>query len=154
VSDEPTDVLLRDVSESDLAVFFEHQLDPDANAMANFAPRDRDAFTAHWNRILGDETVLTKTILADGQVAGNVVSWRRAGARLVGYWIGKDFWGRGIATRALSAFLDYDTARPLHAHVARHNAASIRVLEKCGFTISGEDTVDDVEELILELRAS
>ena len=76
--------------------------------------------------------------------------------RLVSYWIGKEHWGKGVATRALAAFLHIVTERPLHARVAKHNVASIRVLEKCGFSLereeSGEVTDKDVVELVLVLR--
>lgn len=150
------DVILRDVMEEDLAIFFEQQRDPDANQMAAFPPRDRDAFTAHWSKVLADQTVTKKTILFHGHVAGNIVSWEQSAKTLVGYWIGKNYWGKGIATRALSAFLNDLTARPLYAHVAKHNIASIRVLEKCGFTVCGEDRVtsdtgEEVEEFIFRL---
>jgi len=118
--------------------------------MAAFPPRDRNAFMAHWTRILADETVIKKTILFDGDVAGNVVSFVRSGEREVGYWIGKNYWGRGVATQALSEFLDHVEARPLYGHVARHNVASIRVLQKCGFRISGEEQ----EDVILKLEAN
>lgn len=155
-----TEILLRDVTEDDLPVFFEHQLDPEANQMASFPARDREAFTAHWTKILGDDTVTTKTILFDGEVAGNVVSWEQSGERLVGYWIGRQYWGKGVATRALSEFLGHVTTRPLYARVAKHNVASLRVLEKCGFSVSGHDTApadtggEKVEEVILKLEAS
>jgi len=126
--------------------------------MAAFRARDREAFMAHWEtKILGDDSVAKKTILLDGQVAGYVVSFERSGKRQVGYWVGKEFWGRGIATRALSAFLDCVEARPQYAHVAKHNVASIRVLEKCGFTICGEDKTpsnlggEEVEEFVMRL---
>ena len=145
------DVELRDVIEADLPVFFEQQLDPDAVRMAAFPSRDRDAFTAHWGRILGDETVIKKAVLLDGRVAGNVVSWEQDGDRLVGYWIGKEYWGKGVATRALSEFLGQVNTRPLYARVAKHNVASIRVLEKSGFIVSGEGEADDVEELVMKL---
>ena len=141
---------MREVKEDDLPVFFEHQLDPDATRMAAFPPRDRNAFMAHWTRIMADETVIKKTILFDGELAGNVVSFVRSGEREVGYWIGKNYWGRGVATQALSEFLDYVETRPLYAHVARHNVASIRVLQKCGFRISGEEQ----EDVILKLEAN
>lgn len=150
-------VWLRDVTEDDLPIFFDHQLEPDANHMAAFPARGRDAFMAHWMKILGDKTVTTKTILFDGHVAGNVVNWQQSGQLEVGYWIGKEYWGKGIATQALSQFLGHVTVRPLYAHVAKHNIASVRVLEKCGFTISGEDKVsfgvpgEEVEEIILKL---
>jgi RimJ/RimL family protein N-acetyltransferase len=134
------DVSLRDVTDNDLPLFFEHQLDPEANRMAAFPARDRSAFMAHWTRIMGDDTIIKKTVLFDGQVAGNVVSFDKDGQREVGYWIGTRFWGKGVATAALSTFLDLVKMRPLHARVAKHNVASIRVLEKCGFEISGEDS--------------
>ncbi len=151
--------MLRDVDESDLPILFVHQRDPEANRMAAFPPRDREAFLAHWGKILRDETVIKKTIVVDGQVAGNVVSFESSGQRLVGYWIGKEFWDKGIATRALVAFLGYEKARPLHARVAKHNIGSIRVLEKCGFIVCGEDkfsssTGDEIEELIMQLNAT
>jgi len=159
-NDVSGDVRLRDVIEADLPVFFEQQLDPDANRMAAFPARDRDAFNAHWSRILSDEAVTKKTILFDGHVAGNVMSFEQSGDRLVGYWTGKEYWGKGVATRALSEFLGHEKARPLYAHVAKHNVASIRVLEKCGFTVSGEDRApsdvggEEVEELIMKLGAN
>jgi hypothetical protein len=103
--------------------------------MAAFPARDRDAFMAHWAKIRADEALMTRAILLDGQVVGNIGSWEHDRKRLVGYWIGKSYWGRGVATRALSAFLGVVKARPLYAHVAKHNIGSIRVLEKCGFTM-------------------
>lgn len=130
--------MLRDVTPDDLPIFFEHQRDPDANRMADFPAREWDAFMAHWRaNVLGDASARKQTIVVDGDVAGNILSWAHAGRRLVGYWLGRGYWGRGVATAALSAFLQYDTTRPLHAYVAAHNAGSIRVLEKCGFQRAG-----------------
>ena len=124
--------------------------------MAAFPARDREAFMAHWTKIMADDSVILKTVVVDGHVAGNVVSWvERKGRPVVGFWIGREHWGKGIATGALSAFLGHVKARPLFAHVAKHNVASKRVLEKCGFTESSElaDVPGDgVEELLLELR--
>jgi RimJ/RimL family protein N-acetyltransferase len=147
-----SDVLLRDVTEEGLAIFFEQQLDPEANHMA--------AFTEHWTRILRDETITKKTILFDGLVAGHILSFEQFGRPEVRYWIGKRYWGKGIATRALSKFLDHAKARSLYARAAKDNVASIRVLEKCGFEISGEDRGfsnargEEVEEFILKLEAN
>ena len=153
------DVRLRDVVDGDLPIFFEQQLDPDAVRMAAFPSRNRDAFMAHWKtKVLADATVAKKTILFDGEVAGNIVSFEQSGRPLVGYWIGKSYWGRGIATRALSEFLRQVHTRPLYAHVAKHNIGSIRVLEKCGFRVFGEGRVPfgpdigEVEELIFKLE--
>jgi RimJ/RimL family protein N-acetyltransferase len=55
----------------------------------------------------------------------------------IGYWLGRPYWGRGIATSAVAAFVAW--AAPVHglgrftARVFQGNAASIRVLERCGF---------------------
>jgi RimJ/RimL family protein N-acetyltransferase len=148
-------VHLRAVRDEDLPVLYEHQLDEVANRMAAFRPRDRDAFKAHWARILGDPSGLVRAIENDGTLVGNVGSWVGPGVRLVGYWIGREHWGRGIATAALRAFIEEDRSRPLHALVATQNLGSIRVLEKCGFARSDEQlaTGDDVEELVFRLDA-
>ena len=147
---------LRDVELSDLPIFYEQQLDADATRMAAFPARDRGAFDMHWTtNILGNPAAINQTIVVDGQVAGNIGSWPQDGVRLVGYWIGKEHWGKGIASRALAAFLHFVTERPLYAHVAKHNVGSIRVLEKCGFRLDseedGEDRGDDPGKAVVEL---
>lgn len=137
----PSDsIRLRDAIKDDLQVFFEQQLDPESNRMAAFAakdPSDREMFMAHWTKLMADPAVIIRTILFDGRVAGHVASFVRDDQRLVCYWLGKEFWGRGIATRALEIFLEQLTERPLHARAASDNLASIRVLEKCGFVKTG-----------------
>src|SRR5215470_8265293 len=146
--------VLREVVEADLPVFYEHQLDPEATAMAAFPPRDRDAFMAHWAKTLANDSALTWTVVCDGEVAGNIGCWEADGRRFVGYWIGREFWGRGLATQALAELVGLVAARPLNAYVVKSNVASIRVLEKCGFVEVGSHTGDDgIEELLLELRA-
>lgn len=132
-------VRLREVQEADLPVFFEHQRDPVANQMAAFAPRAYEAFMAHWAKIRQAPTGLIRTILCDEQVAGNIVCFEAAGKLEVGYWLGREFWGKGLATQALSIFLDLVPQRPLYAFVVKHNQGSRRVLEKCGFALSDEE---------------
>ena len=95
-------VLIRDVIESDLPIFFEQQLDPLANDMAGFPARDRETFMAHWARNLRNASGIHKTIIYADQVAGNIVSWEHDGEREIGYWFGREFWGKGIASRALA----------------------------------------------------
>lgn len=132
------EVTLRDVRAQDLPIFYQQQLDPEATAMAAFPARDRETFNAHWQKILHNEAILKQTILFNGRVAGNIVSFEQDGQRQVGYWLGKGYWGQGIATRALAAFLALERTRPLYAYAVRHNIASRRVLEKCGFTVTGK----------------
>ena len=132
-------VLLREVRKADLAAFFEHQCDPQAVRMASFPARDHEAFAAHWERVLADRANTVRTIDLGGGVAGYVAAFPLYGKTFVGYWLGRAYWGRGVATEALRQFLRIVAARPLCAFVARHNSASIRVLEKCGFTLSEQD---------------
>ena len=143
--------LLRDVVESDLDAFFEFQREPEANAMAVFPARDREAHYAHWHRILADDSLIQRTIVDGDEVVGNIGSWPQDGRRYVGYWVGREFWGKGLATRALQELTaEVVTERPLHAWVAARNTGSIRVLEKCGFVHVDTHTTD-IEELLFEL---
>ena len=139
------------MSEEDLPIFFEHQRDPVANRMAAFPPRESDAFMTHWGSILRDASVIVRTIELDGDVAGNVVLFGFEGRREVGYWIGREFWGRGVATLALSAFMQEVEERPIYAGVAETNVASIRVLEKCGFTAMETSDEEHVGEVLMRL---
>lgn len=150
-------VSLRRVIESDLAVFYEHQRDAQAVAMAAFPSRQREPHMLHWRKIMANPSNTLRTVVFESAVAGNMVSWDAADGREVGYWIGREFWGRGIATRALGLFLGEVLIRPLFAHVARNNLASRRVLEKCGFAVTGavgvlqEPGAEPVAELVLRL---
>jgi RimJ/RimL family protein N-acetyltransferase len=153
---------LREVRDEDLAVLFEQWADPVAVHMAAFtAPdhMDRDAFERRWSRLRADETVITRAIVVDEcEVAGTIGSWGDPDEREVTYWIGRPYWGKGIATCALTAFLTVDPARPLHARVAFDNLASRRVLEKCGFCLLAtersfaEARSAEIEELVLRLE--
>ena len=150
--------LLRDVAESDLDAFYQQQLDPEATAMALFPARDREAFDAHWRRVLADDSAVKRTIVDGGAVAGHVLCWEQDGRRLVGYWLGREFWGRGLASAGLAELVAELRHRPLHAWVAAGNVGSIRVLQKCGFgevkrrSEHDERIGEVVEELLFELR--
>jgi len=133
------EIRLREVLDADLPLFFAYQDDAMAQRMAAIPNRNRPDFEAHWSKIRADASTVIRTILVDGAVAGNILSFVRDGHREVGYWIGRPFWGRGVATEAVRSFLALDPWRPLFGHVAKHNGASMRVLEKCGFTFAGED---------------
>ena len=148
-------VILRNVSVEDLPIFFEHQRDAVALRMAAFRSRERDAFMTHWRtNVLRPENV-SRTVVVDRQVVGYVSSWEQDGRRLVAYWIGREHWGKGTATRALSEFLVLEPIRPLHAWVAVHNVGSIRVLEKCGFRAVAQEShqppPDAVAEVLMAL---
>lgn len=135
-------ISLREVRDSDLPVFFAQMADPDACRMAAFTakdPTDRGYFDAHWAKIRSDPANRNWTVLVDDAVAGHIAVFGPPQEREVTYWIGREYWGRGVATAALTALLDLVPTRPLHARAAADNTGSIRVLEKCGFTITGHD---------------
>ena len=129
---------LRSVLAADLVVFFDHQSDPDAAHMAAFTvrdPGDRAAFDRRWERILTQASITARTIELDDLVIGHVLAHPWGGSLEVSYWLGRPYWGRGLATRALTFFVAEVASRPLSAHVAQDNLASRRVLERCGFVL-------------------
>lgn len=139
------EVQLREVVDDDLRIIFDQQRDPVAWEMAAFAsrvPHDRGAFHDHWERILHDPDVVVRVIEGTGDLSGTVLGYVSAfpieGERHVGYWIGRDHWGRGIATAALQALIELLPDQALHAGTVADNSASQRVLQKCGFTRVGE----------------
>lgn len=135
-------ISLREVRDSDLSTFWEHLSDPTAQQVAAVTRKyhyDRGLFDSHWARIRSNPENLIRTVLADGEVVGHASVYGPPDEREVTYWIARAHWGRGIATAALTALLELDGTRPLYAHAAADNAGSIRVLEKCGFVITGHD---------------
>ena len=155
-------VVLREIEDRDLSVLFEHSTDPDAIRMAAFTspnPDDRTAFERRWARLRGDGSTTNRVIEIDGRVVGHIASFDLEGRREVTYWIGREDWGRGIATRALQEFLQLEATRPLYAGAASDNVGSIRVLTKCGFRTVGEGREfahgrnEETDEVVLRLDA-
>jgi RimJ/RimL family protein N-acetyltransferase len=153
-------VAIRDVESSDLPTFYEQQLDPEANRMAAFVsedPKDRAAFDTHWAKILSSPRIIKRTIVAEGQVAGHISCYPDGDHLEVTYWLGREFWGKGLATQALHRMLLLVLDRPIFARAAADNTGSIRVLQKCGFKIIGRNKDyangrgEDTEEFILRL---
>jgi len=153
------EVRIRDTTAADIPAFFAHQCDPAAIHMAAFPARSEYEFVAHWKRILANPDIVKKTIVHNRRVAGNLVGFEQSGKTLIGYWLGREHWGQGVATRALRQFLRVVTRRPVFAFVAKRNAGSVRVLQKCGFTIISEGigapdaNGEPVEEIALILDA-
>ncbi|WP_333773275.1 GNAT family N-acetyltransferase [Streptomyces sp. IBSBF 3136] len=155
MSGERPEVRLRAVTEEDLHVFLVQEHDPEAVRRSRFAPRPREAFLRHWReRVLGDPDCLVRTVVADGEPAGHVVSWTEGERRFVGYWLGRPYWGRGVGSRALGLFLELDRARPLYADPFAGNTASVRLLEKHGFERAGTVRHGEDEHVLLVLGGS
>jgi RimJ/RimL family protein N-acetyltransferase len=137
----PMEVVLRETIDADVPVFFAQMQEPEGIRMAAFTPEDPSdsaRFQAHWARIRQDPAVVARTIVGDsGQVVGHAAVFGPPGEREVTYWIGRQYWGRGVATAALRELLGVVPERPLHARAAADNTGSVQVLKKCGFVVTG-----------------
>lgn len=131
---------LRPTHPNDFDTLFMFQLDETANFLAAFtskSPSDKNAFIEKWTRLLSDETVNMRTILLENQIVGSIAKFEMDGNAEVTYWIGKQFWRKGIASNALRQFLEIEKTRPIYGRVAFDNYGSIKVLESCGFSQIG-----------------
>ena len=151
-------VRLRPIESGDLPRIFELQLDPESNRMAMVIPRTREAFDAHWAKIMTDPRNTTRAVLVGDELVGSISCFPMDGDEHVGYWIDRAHWGRGIASSALRMLLQEVPHRPLVASVATSNGASVRVLLKCGFVVEkvrlspATDRFPECEEAVLVLR--
>ncbi|MFF2176422.1 GNAT family N-acetyltransferase [Lysinibacillus sp. NPDC058147] len=91
-------------------------------------PFDWDSFIIHWNNILTDKDIIKQTTIVENNIVGHVLCFEQFGESEVSYWIGKEYWGKGIATKALREFLKQVTIRPLYACAAKDNVGSLKVL--------------------------
>ncbi len=156
-------VTLRRTTAADVRVLHGFEVDALSNELAGSKPRDWATFEARWVEILADADgsvtgVTPRVIVVDGVVVGAVNIAPHDGRDSIGYWIGREHWGRGIATRAVGLMLGEFTRRPLIATTAGHNAASMRVLEKNGFVVVSRRMTPETartvarETVTLELR--
>jgi len=155
------DIILRKTNTSDLQTLFEFQLDKDANYLAAFTsekPTDRKAYIEKWTKLLSDEKVNIQTILLDSDIVGSIAKFEMNRNAEITYWIGKEFWGKGIASSALKKFLKVEKTRPIYGRVAFDNIGSKKVLENCGFSKIGTEKgfanarAKEIEEFVFELK--
>jgi RimJ/RimL family protein N-acetyltransferase len=135
----PGKVSLRPAEAGDLPTFFQQETHPEANRMAVVNPRDIEGFRSARERNMTNPGIVARVIIVEGVVVGSISCFDWDGVRSVGDRIAREHWGKGIATRALAMLLEVVSLRPLHARVASSNVASIRVLEKCGFRVTGHE---------------
>lgn len=154
------EVTLRPIEDPDLDTLFEFMRDPESVWMAAFTaenPDDRAAFDAHMRKIRANPEATNRVIIADGRLAGSIAAFVMEGDTEITYWIGRSFWGRGVASQAVELLLAEVTTRPLYARAASDNAGSLRVLTKAGFEKVGTDVgyaparKTEIEETILKL---
>jgi [ribosomal protein S5]-alanine N-acetyltransferase len=133
-------ITLTETKEEDLNSFFQFQLDNEAIYQAAFTskdPNDKTAYMQKHKKLLMDPTINTRTIKVNDEIAGSIAKFVMENEAEITYWIDRKFWGQGIATTALMAFLKIERIRPIYGHTAFDNYGSQRVLEKCGFVKIG-----------------
>jgi RimJ/RimL family protein N-acetyltransferase len=100
---------------------------------------DATSFIAGANKPAGDALFLIT--LRDGSIMGACGLMLQEETPELGYWLGVPYWGKGYATEALHALIDYAFTDLGHAALQAGarvtNPASRRVLEKCGFQWTG-----------------
>ena len=92
-----------------------------------------------------DKWELSRAIELDGKIVGSVSLSREGDVSVktseLGYWVGENFWGQGIATAAVKKICAFGFEKlelvTIYANVFEKNFASMRVLEKCGFELEG-----------------
>lgn len=133
--------VLRPMREEDLPALFEIQCDAEGQVMAAFTSiaNDRQAYLDKHRRLLADERIVQVTVELDGEIVGSAAAFPLGDEINVAYWIRRDRWGRGLAGAALAAVLEQVPTRPVFASAAHDNAASMRVLERCGFKRIGQE---------------
>ena len=155
------DLKLRPTETADLDTLFQFQLDPKGGYLAAFMPKnptDKTAYINKHTKLLNDPTVNNQTILLDKIIVGSIAKFVMEGDTEITYWIDRKFWGQGIATKALTEFLAFETIRPIFGRVAFDNFGSQKVLEKCGFDKIGSDKgfanarQMEIEEFIYKLN--
>ncbi len=154
-------VTLRPVGVDDLDAVFEQMRDPESVRMAAFTagdPDDRPAFDAHMARVQSDTAARFLAVVRGPVLVGTIGHFVAEGTTEVTFWIGRAWWGQGIATEALGLLLAQLPDRPVRARAASDNTGSLRVLQKAGFRPIGTERSMapgrgvTIEETVLELR--
>lgn len=156
-----TSLILRPTTEADLDILCAFEADEPSAQMAAFVHenwKDKNAGIERWKANLNNPGTRNYTIISDGEIVGNVLSYILFGETQVSYWIARAYWNKGIATRALKEFMTLVPERPLYGRVAFDNIRSAKVLLKCGFRKIGVDTYRsnirgaEIEEVIYQLH--
>jgi ribosomal-protein-alanine N-acetyltransferase len=145
-------VYLSAVRSSDKAALLEHLYSTDVYATTLNIPHPYSETDADWwiqKRIehterLGREVTFAIRVAEDkliGVVGADSLEPGITHTAEIGYWLARPFWGKGIMTDAVRAYVEYAFGElqllRLTAHVLEFNAGSARVLEKNGFKLEG-----------------
>ncbi len=127
---------LRRVVESDFDWMYEMERDEESCMMAAFIapPQSPEEFAESRRKRLASLEDLSHTIEVNGEPAGGVLCYPFEDGRAIGYWIKREFWGKGVASEAVKLFVRQQAnGSPFYAMVAFDNLGSRKVLERNGF---------------------
>ncbi|MBR6285008.1 MAG: GNAT family N-acetyltransferase [Muribaculaceae bacterium] len=148
-------LLLRPWRESDAEVLFTLASNPDVGPRAGWPPHKSVEESREIIRtIFNNDSTWAVVLKETGEVVGAIGYGpscdcnlpAREGEPLTGYWVGKPYWNQGICTEALRLMLEHIAKTTnFPSLISGHfidNPASGRVMEKCGFTATGETCID------------
>jgi RimJ/RimL family protein N-acetyltransferase len=145
-------LLFRSHEAADLEAFCAMEGDAEVRRYVGGAPRTREAAEQRFREramrdVAGRLGMWAAVLKADGSYVGRCGLYpnldggaKVAGEAVLGFYIAREFWGRGLATEAARAFVDFGFGELKLARIVGsvqvENAASIRVLDKLGFVIA------------------
>ena len=151
---ETNRILLRPWRESDAEALFKYASDPEVGPRAGWPPhKNVEESLGIIRTVFGTETMWAVELKETSEAIGCVGYLPASASNLkiendqceVGYWIAKPYWGKGICTEAMRLVVDYcfhvKGFTVLWGDYFPENPASGRVMEKCGFVDTGEETV-------------
>lgn len=136
-----TMIKLIKTTRDDLETLFAFQTNKDGIWMAAFTakdPADKEFYMQKWTRFVEDPGISMQTLWLDNKIVGSFIHFDVIEETNVSYWIDQPYWGKGLATEGLKAFIEGSVKRPLFARTAYDNYGSQKVLEKCGFKLIGK----------------
>lgn len=141
-------------TEQHVRIYFKRTRDPEIQAMLHQSAQTvEQAVSDYRNTLLPGATSYGRTIYADGSYIGDIwcygINRRETPNAMIGYCLfEKDFWNKGIMTKALALFrtevLTKLNLTSLGAFAWKSNGASLRVLEKNGFSLREQFQEDNM----------
>lgn len=154
---ETSRIILRPWRDSDAGILFKWASDPEVGPRAGWPPHKSVEESLEVIRtVFCDATHSWAIVLKEtGEVVGamgygpscecNLPA--RENEPLIGYWVARPYWNKGICTEALNLMIEHiRRTTDVHALISGHfidNPASGRVMEKCGFVPTGETVIDE-----------
>ncbi len=138
-------ICLRPITEADLQTLAQFLCDEDAIFMAGAGSGSTDVSThiQHFKKLMEDESISMAVIISGASVVGYIAAFMRGDEREITYWIGREYWGQGIASKAVKLFLpslqEKYVGEQIFARVVKGNKASEHVLLKAGFKATQTD---------------